>query len=229
MGSGRKRRRSLLEQRPGAQGTSRSIAKESSFPLLVPREAEWQAPGRRSTPLRWPPEPSLEANTRATARADTQTMTQAISESRRPKGSSSPSTSGLHHVAVQARELERSLAFYTDVLGLAETHRWHTNDGGLRSIWLDLGSGAFLALERADANAEAPSSQPFRDGHAGWHLVALKIASGDRASWVRRFEEAGVEIVHSTRWTLYVRDPDGNRIGLSHHPEEAEDPSLPPG
>jgi len=26
--------------------------------------------------------------------------------------------------------------------------------------------------------------------------------------------------VHRTRWTLYLRDPEGNRIGLSHYPHE---------
>ena len=30
----------------------------------------------------------------------------------------------------------------------------------------------------------------------------------------------GVDVVHRTRWSLYVRDPEGNRIGLSHFPHE---------
>ena len=33
--------------------------------------------------------------------------------------------------------------------------------------------------------------------------------------------ELGVGLVNRTRWTLYVRDPEGNRIGLSHYPDEA--------
>jgi hypothetical protein len=42
--------------------------------------------------------------------------------------------------------------------------------------------------------------------------------------WEERLHAGGVEVVHRTRWTLYVRDPEGNRVGLSHHPEPAEDP-----
>ena len=36
----------------------------------------------------------------------------------------------------------------------------------------------------------------------------------------RELEQKGVRIVHETDWTLYIRDPEGNRIGLSHHPED---------
>jgi hypothetical protein len=36
-----------------------------------------------------------------------------------------------------------------------------------------------------------------------------------------RLASAGVEVVERSRWTLYLRDPEGNRIGLSHHPEAA--------
>ncbi|HXX30163.1 MAG TPA: glyoxalase, partial [Myxococcaceae bacterium] len=31
----------------------------------------------------------------------------------------------------------------------------------------------------------------------------------------------GVAVEHETRWTLYVRDPEGNRVALSHHPQPA--------
>ena len=55
-------------------------------------------------------------------------------------------------------------------LGLPELERHHGNDGRLRSIWLDVGGGAFLALERVEV---APSPDPsFRDGRSGIFLVA---------------------------------------------------------
>jgi hypothetical protein len=28
----------------------------------------------------------------------------------------------------------------------------------------------------------------------------------------------GVDVVYESPWTIYVRDPEGNRIGLSHFP-----------
>jgi glyoxylase I family protein len=123
-----------------------------------------------------------------------------------------------HHLAVQCADLALCERFYREVLGLAVLRRWPGADGGDRSVWLAVGDG-FVALERADA----PSAlAPFRDGAAGLHLVALRIGAGERRSWEERLAARGVEVVHRTRWTLYVRDPEGNRIGLSHWPDDAE-------
>jgi catechol 2,3-dioxygenase-like lactoylglutathione lyase family enzyme len=125
-----------------------------------------------------------------------------------------------HHLAVQCTDLAACERFYRDVLGLAVVRRWPRVDAqsGDRSVWLGVGDG-FIALERAD---EPPSPGPWRDGKAGLHLVALQIGADERAAWERRLAARGVEVVHRTRWTLYIRDPEGNRIGLSHWPHEAE-------
>ncbi len=122
----------------------------------------------------------------------------------------------LHHVAIQCRDLGACERFYREVLGLAVLRRWPRDGGGDRSVWLALEDG-FLALERAD---EEPAPGPWRDGKAGLHLLALRIAPGERRAWEARLEACGVPVVHRTRWTIYVRDPEGNRVGLSHHPED---------
>lgn len=132
-----------------------------------------------------------------------------------------PTVQGTHHIAVQVRDLAAAEAFYVGVLGLPLLQRWPLDTGGDRSLWLGLGDGSFLALERADTHATPPAASEFRDGHAGWHLLAIRIRAADRAAWEAHLAERGVPIVHRSRWTLYVRDPDGNRIGLSHHPEDA--------
>jgi catechol 2,3-dioxygenase-like lactoylglutathione lyase family enzyme len=125
-----------------------------------------------------------------------------------------------HHLAVQCADLERCERFYREVLGLTVVRRW-PQDGEVgvdRSVWLSLGEGeGFLALERAE-RAERP--RPWRDGKAGLHLLALRIEPCERAGWEARLSAAGVLVVHRTRWTIYFLDPEGNRIGLSHHPEE---------
>jgi catechol 2,3-dioxygenase-like lactoylglutathione lyase family enzyme len=94
-------------------------------------------------------------------------------------------------------------------------------------VWLAL-EGGFLALERAAEGCEPGGGErpagPFRDGAAGLHLFALRIRPGERRSWEARLEAQGVRVVHRTRWTIYLRDPEGNRIGLSHHPEDPEVP-----
>lgn len=121
-----------------------------------------------------------------------------------------------HHVALLVADLPRVEAFYRDVLGLAVIRRWPYESGsGDRAVWLDAGGGAFLALERSSTAlgaARPPSAS---------HLPALRIAREERAAWEARLAASGVPIYHRTPFTIFVRDPEGNPVGLSHHPEPA--------
>lgn len=127
---------------------------------------------------------------------------------------------GPHHLAVQVTDLAAAERFYHGVLGLPVVQRWKYGDGrpGERALWLQAGPDTFVALEHC--TAPAPATE-FKDPQARLHLFALRIASQDRAAWEQKLRAAGVEIAHRSRWTLYVRDPDGNRIGLSHHPHDS--------
>jgi hypothetical protein len=130
---------------------------------------------------------------------------------------------GVHHIALGVRDLAACEAFYTGVLGLPVLRRWPDELGGDRSVWLDLGRGAFLALERvaADGRAAPPDAAGDRPGYL---MIAVAIARATRADWEARLGAAGVAIVHRTAYTLYVTDPEGNRVGLSHWPEAAPVP-----
>jgi len=126
----------------------------------------------------------------------------------------------LHHLAIQCADLGRCERFYRDVLGLPVLRRWPREEGGDRSVWLSVGSVAaagFIALERAEG---PPERRAWRDGSPGLHLVALRIAPGERRGGEDRLDAAGVLVVHRTRWTIYFHDPEGNRIGLTHHPDD---------
>jgi glyoxylase I family protein len=124
---------------------------------------------------------------------------------------------GFHHLALQVNDLERAAAFYRTVLGLEERARHHREDGSLRSIWLNVPGGGFLALE---ACAGALPADGFRRDDPGFHLLALGIDPASRGDVERELERLGVPVVHRTRWTVYLRDPEGNRIGLSHYPDD---------
>jgi catechol 2,3-dioxygenase-like lactoylglutathione lyase family enzyme len=122
---------------------------------------------------------------------------------------------GVHHVAVKVADLVSAEAFYVGVLGLPVLRRWPSPEAGQdRSVWLDLGMGAFLALERADGGASAKSEDA-----PGIHLLALRIARAERAGWIAKLDHAGHPVYQQTDFTIYVLDPEGNRIGLSHWPE----------
>ena len=127
--------------------------------------------------------------------------------------------SGVHHVAVKVSDLARAEAFYVGVLGLPVVRRWPTPDGlSHRSLWLDLGGGAFVALESTETGPEKSENAP------GIHLMALHIERAQRQAWVARLAQAGYPVYDQTDFTIYVRDPEGNRIGLSHWPEPASQP-----
>lgn len=104
----------------------------------------------------------------------------------------------LHHLAIAVRDLDAAEKFYSGVLGLPVMSR---QPG--KSVWLDLG-GAILMLERGA-------------GGAGTHVLALRIAREQRAAWAAKLSVEG-----QTAYTIYTRDPDGNRVGLSHYPDPAE-------
>jgi hypothetical protein len=128
---------------------------------------------------------------------------------------------GVHHLAIAVRDLAATTAFYESVLGLPVVRRWPAPTGAVahRSIWLDMGGGAFLALERTGGDAAARDDQT-----PGFQMLALRIPRAARAEWEARFASANIAVVHRTPYTIYVRDPEGNRVGLSHWPEELPEP-----
>jgi len=128
-------------------------------------------------------------------------------------------TLGFHHVALQARDVTRVAEFYLRVLGLPETARHLRDDGSLRSIWVSVGGGhGFLAIEAAASLEPA--------GALGFSMVALRIEPGDRAHLEATLAKHHVPIERESGWTVYVRDPEGNLVGLSHHPHSRASPGV---
>ncbi len=103
-------------------------------------------------------------------------------------------------------DVERAIGFYAGVLGLALLRRVPGADGAPCAAWLRAGE-CVLMLERGlrGRGAESGSS----------HLLALSV--DDLEAWRRRLEAAGIEIDDRSAHTLYVRDPDGQRVGLSDY------------
>lgn len=121
-------------------------------------------------------------------------------------------------MALQVRDVSRVAAFYLETLKLPELRRFHREDGSLRSIWIGASTDAsgrdgFLAIEEAPAGAGS--------GVLGFSMVALRIEAGSRRAISEELARSGLKVEHETGWTLYLRDPEGNLVGLSHHPEAA--------
>lgn len=128
----------------------------------------------------------------------------------------------VHHLAIVTEHLDRLERFYAGVLGLPVLRRWDDEAGRPRSVWLELGGGAFLAIERAPEARGADAARPAGAAPApGWHCVALGIARDERERWRARLGDAGHPVERETSFTIYARDPDNNLVALSHHPDPA--------
>jgi catechol 2,3-dioxygenase-like lactoylglutathione lyase family enzyme len=130
---------------------------------------------------------------------------------------------------VKVHDVTRAERFYVGLLGLRVLAR-HEDERGLRSLWLALGDRGelgerqpFLAVERAEQDT------PRREDDApGWHCVALGIDVEQREAWRRALAAAGHGVFRETAYTLYVRDPEGSVVALSHHPVPATTVEPPP-
>jgi hypothetical protein len=112
----------------------------------------------------------------------------------------------VHHLALRTEDLPRLEAFYAGVLGLTVTRRT-----GERSVWLEAGE-TILMLERKAAN-EPPLSIDSLE------MFAFAIDPARKSEFLGRLSAAQVALEGSTNHTLYFRDPDGRRVGLSAFPD----------
>jgi glyoxylase I family protein len=109
----------------------------------------------------------------------------------------------VHHLALRVADCDRAAAFYTGLLGLPELRRFE-DAGHVRSIWLRAGD-AVIMLELG--------LRGLGPDEGSGHLLALAVDS--LPEWEARLLAAGVGIDGRTAHTIYVRDPDGHRVGLT--------------
>lgn len=110
----------------------------------------------------------------------------------------------IHHLALRTEDITRLVIFYENALGLP-VHKREAD-----RVWLRAGE-AVLMLER-----RAPGEPTLAAGTL--ELVAFAVTEAERDAFVARFATHGVTIEARTEHTLYVRDPDGRRVGVSSYP-----------
>lgn len=106
----------------------------------------------------------------------------------------------IHHLAFRTDNLRALEEFYAGTLGLAIMRR------GPQSLWLDAG-GTILMLEQRDP------TEPRVDPETK-ELLCFAIDPKTATAFTEK-----LEIEARTDYTLYFRDPDGRRVGVSSYPE----------
>lgn len=114
-----------------------------------------------------------------------------------------------HHIAIRVNDVDRVATFYRDVLQLEVVPAPRAG-----VVWLRAGE-LIVMIEPTVRDVDATDSTA---EHPGLHLLAFAIEPHARAHWERRLQELDIPIVNRSDYTLYVHDPEGNRIGLSHYP-----------
>ena len=118
----------------------------------------------------------------------------------------------VHHVALQAPDLDAARAFYVGVLGF----RLVREQG--HSFWVDA-DGVIIMIERCTGPVvdEAWSSD-----RPGPFVLAFSIEPQERARWLERLASASVVVDHTSAFSVYFRDPFGSRLAFSHFPAPCE-------
>ncbi len=121
-----------------------------------------------------------------------------------------PQTS-IGHVHLKVADLDRSIAFYSGVLGFAVTQRY-----GTQAAFLSAGGyHHHIGLNTWESLGGIPAPR----GHTGlYHTAFLYPDRAELADALYRVVQAGITIDgaadHGVSEAIYVTDPDGNGVEL---------------
>ncbi len=123
----------------------------------------------------------------------------------------------IDHIELLTAAPERTVAFYTEVLGFRERERKRipgTPFGSLDLIYLELGGTTIEVMYYPEVKAIAPRGT---DQRLGWQCLAIEVAEMESALILLR--QKGVEVTwgplkRPDYARAEIRDPDGNPIEL---------------
>jgi glyoxylase I family protein len=132
-------------------------------------------------------------------------------------------STGVHHVDLVVSSIERSLPFYTELLGPIGYHRVSEVEGERgETIWYVSGPGTSIGLR--EAQTDDVDHDRYR---VGLHHIAFEVDSraevDERAAWLReqdaKIESEPQEYTYSPGYyATFFYDPDGLKLEIVHVP-----------
>ena len=126
---------------------------------------------------------------------------------------------GIHHIALNVKDLDRAERFYTDVLGFQVTHRFSK---GLRHLMLETGNATIALFETPNLKVEEAMNLLSEDGYL--HL-ALEADPADFKAIIKELQTKKIQIDNGpvkrgNGESVYFNDPDHNHLEIHcDHPK----------
>ena len=151
----------------------------------------------------------------------------------------------LHHVAYRCRDAQRTVDFYTKIIGLKyvaglvppETRSspsWPLNEPGQPPrkvigepadsihIFFELGDGSYLAFFDVPGPEDEPERTPWWVKHIAFETQTMEKLRAAK----QRLEAHGVQVLgpkdHDFCQSIYFMDPDGHRLEMTIRTETAD-------
>ncbi|MBI4309486.1 MAG: VOC family protein [Candidatus Omnitrophica bacterium] len=125
---------------------------------------------------------------------------------------------GIDHVAFNVRNLDKSVEFYTKVIGLKITTREPSKPGV--EYFLDCGPSLLGIIQAKDLS----HNHPFAHEGLGANHFSFRVHAHDFVPMIKHLEANGVRIEYAKKrpksWSLYFYDLDGNKLEATAWPVE---------
>ena len=125
---------------------------------------------------------------------------------------------GVDHVAINVKDLDRSLEFYTKVIGLKISPREHQKPG--TEHFLDCGP-SLVGLIQGNA---AEGLHLLQNEGIGANHLSFRVRTTEFDAAVEELKKNGVPVnfvkKRDRSWSVYFEDPDGNKLEITAWPQE---------
>ncbi len=128
------------------------------------------------------------------------------------------SIKGIDHVALNVRDIDKSVEFYTKVIGLKVTEREPSKPG--IEYFLDCGPSLIGIIQAKDLDHK----HGFENEGVGANHFSFRIHAKDFDPMIAHLEKHHVRIEFAKKreksWSLYFYDLDGNKLEATAWPRE---------